>query len=160
VADPLAFEQEFSYRERAQELGMPDDRALEMMQLVSGYTASMKNVVEVNYHRDSRPLEFLDTAAEILATQFQTADDPVKVDMYAWICRLLTQFGGPRYAAILQRVAAQTPDAKLKRFAQLPIEATNEAPAAPYVPGTISLAAQRAKYPPLYPASTFQSGRL
>jgi hypothetical protein len=29
-----------------------------------------------------------------------------------------------------------------------------------YVPGTISLDAQRAKYPPLYPESTFQSGRL
>jgi len=160
VADPLAFEQEFSYRPRAKELGMPDDRTLEMTQLVSGYTASMKNVVETSYHRDSRPLEFVDTAAEILATQFQTADDPVKVDMYAWICRLLAQRGGQRYTAILHRVAAQTSDPKLKRFAQLPLEATAGVPAEPYVPGTISLDAQRARYPSLYPESTFQSGRL
>lgn len=160
VADPLAFEQEFAYRDRATPLGMPDDRTLEMMQLVSGYTASMKNVVEVSYHRDSRPLEFVDTAAEILATQFRTADDPVKVDMYAWICRLLAQRGGQRYAAILRHVAAQTPDAKLKRFAQLPLENTNGVPTEPYVPGTIALDTQRAKYPPLYPESTFQSGRL
>ena len=160
VADPLAFEEEFTYRARAKELGMPDSPTLEMMQLVSGYTASMKNVVEINYRRETRPLEFMDTAAEILATQFQTANDPVTIDMYAWICRLLTMHGGPRYAAILQRVAAETPDAKLKRFARLPIEETTEVPNEPYLPGTLSLAAQRAKYPPLYPESTFQSGRL
>lgn len=160
VADPLAFEQEFSYRGRAAALGLPDDPTLEMMQLVSGYTASMKNVVELNYRRETLPLEFMDTAAEILATQFESAKDPVTVDMYAWICRLLTRHGGPRYAAILQRVAAETGDSKLKRFARLPIEPANAVPAEPYVPGTVALAAQRAKYPALYPESTFQSGRL
>ena len=160
VADPLAFEQEFSYRDRAKELGLPDDATLEMTQLVSGYTASMKNVVERNYHRASRPLEFMDTAAETLATQFKNAQDPATVDMYAWICRLLTKHGGQRYAAILERVAAETPDDKLRRFARLPIETTTEIPAAPYVPGTISLAAQRAKYPSPYPESTFYSGHL
>jgi hypothetical protein len=160
VADPLAFEQEFSYRDRAQELGLPDDATLEMTQLVSNYTASMKIVVEKNYRRESRSLEFMDTAAEVLAKQFQTANDPVIVDTYAWICRLLTQHGGLRYAALLKRVAAETPDSKLRRFAMLPIEKGSELPQESYVPGTISLDAQRAKYPPLYPDSTFQSGRL
>jgi hypothetical protein len=160
VADPLAFEQEFSYRDRAAELGLPDSGTLEMTQLVSGYTAAMKNVVETNYRRASRPLAFMDTAAEILATQFQTAGDPGSVDAYAWICRLLTQHGGQRYAAVLTRVAAETPDPKLRKYADLPIEKTTEVPADPYVPGTISLAAQRAKYPSPYPESTFQSGRL
>jgi hypothetical protein len=160
VADPLAFEQEFSYRDRAAELGLPDSGALEMTQLVSGYTAAMKNVVETNYRRAARPLEFMDTAAEILATQFKAAGDAGSVDTYAWICRLLTQHGGQRYAAILQRVAAETPDPKLRKYAELPIEKTTEVPADPYVPGTISLAAQRVKYPSPYPESTFQSGRL
>ena len=160
VADPLAFEQEFSYRDRAQELGLPDDATLEMTQLVSNYTASMKNVVEKN-HRSGRPsAEFMDTAAEILAKQFQTATDPVIVDAYAWICRLLTQYGGSRYTAILQTVEARTGDDKLRRFAKLPIQPGSVLPQEPYVPGTISLDAQRAKYPPLYPQSTFQSGRL
>jgi hypothetical protein len=160
VADPLAFEQEFSYRDRAAELGLPDEATLDMMQLVSNYTASMKNVVERNYHRERRPPEFMDTAAEILAKQFQTAKDPVTVDTYAWICRLLTQYGGDRYAAILETVAAQTRDDKLRRFAKLPIQAGSVLPQEPYLPGTISLDAQRAKYPSLYPDSTFQSGRL
>lgn len=160
VADPLAFEQEFSYRERARLLGMPDNATLEMIQLASGYTSAVKNAVQINYRRSSRPLEFMDTAAEILATGFQAADDPVKIDTYAWICRLLTQHGGQRYAALLQRVAAETQDPKLKRFAQRPIEKTVQMPAEPYVPGTVSLAAQRAQYPSPYPASTFQSGRL
>ncbi|MEO8062182.1 MAG: hypothetical protein ABI821_05485 [Pseudomonadota bacterium] len=160
VADPLVFEQEFSYRERASQLGMPDAPTLEMMQLVSGYTASMKNVLEVNYRRQTRPLEFMDTAAEILATEFQSSSDPVRVDMYAWICRLLTMHGGQRYAAILKEVADKTDDPKLGRFARLPIEPTSEVPAQPYAPGTISLASQRVKYPVLYPQSTFQAGRL
>jgi hypothetical protein len=160
VADPLAFEQEFSYRNRAKELGLPDDATLEMMQLVSNYTASMKNVVEKNYHREHRSLEFMDTAAEVLAKQFQAASDPVTVDTYAWICRLLTQHGGLRYDALLKRVAAETSDSKLRRFAMLPIEKDSELPQEPYLPGTISLDAQRAKYPPLYPESTYQSGRL
>jgi hypothetical protein len=160
VADPMAFEEEFAYRDRAAMLGLPDDPTLEMMQLVSGYTASMRIAVEKNYRRETAPLEFMDTAAEILATQFKSAQDPVTVDMYAWSCRLLTRHGGQRYAAILQRVAAETGDSKLKRFAQLPIEPASALPAEPYIAGTISLAAQRAKYPPLYPDSTFQSGRL
>ncbi len=160
VADPLAFEQEFAYRDRTRELGLPDEPTLEMIQLVSGYTASIKSVVEKNYQRETRPLEFMDTAAEILVTQFEAADDPVKVDMHAWICRLLTMHGGQRYAALLARVAKGTDDSKLRRFAILPIEKTDEVPAEPYVPGTISLAAQRVKYPSLYPESTFQSGRL
>jgi len=160
VADPLAFEQEFSYRDRAQELGLPDDPTLEMIQLVSGYSGSIRNVVELNYQRETRPLEFMDTAAEILATQFRSASDPFTVDMYAWICRLLTMHGGQRYAAILKRVAAETPSSKLRRFAQLPIEPTDEVPAEPYLPGAISLAAQREKYPSLYPDSTLTNGRL
>ena len=90
----------------------------------------------------------------------QSAQDDVAIDMYAWICRLLSTHGAQRYAAILAGVAAETADSKLKRYASLPIEATNAVPAEPYVPGTISLAAQRAKYPSLYPESTFQSGRL
>jgi hypothetical protein len=160
VADPMAFEQEFAYRERAAALGLPDDPTLEMMQLVSGYTASMRQAVELNYRREAVPPEFLDTAAEILVTQFAAVKDPVTIDMYAWICRLLTTRGGQRYTAILRRVAAETTDSKLKRFAQLPIEPTAAAAAGPYVEGAVSLAAQRAKYPPLYPDSTFRSGRL
>ena len=160
VADPLAFEQEFSYRDRAQELGLPDDPTLEMIQLASGHAGAIKNVLERNYQRESRPLEFMDTAAEILATQFRSAADPLTIDMHAWICRLLTMHGGQRYAAILKRVTTETPSSKLRRFAQLPIEPTDEVPAVPYLPGTISLAAQRKKYPPLYPDSTFTNGRL
>ncbi len=64
------------------------------------------------------------------------------------------------YAAVLARVAKGTDDPKLRRFAMLPIEKTDDVPAASYVPGTISLVAQRAKYPSLYPESTYQSGRL
>lgn len=59
VADPLAFEQEF---------GILEGASLEMTQLVSGYPAAMKNVVQTNFRRATRSLEFLDTAAELLVT--------------------------------------------------------------------------------------------
>jgi hypothetical protein len=159
LADPLAFEHELPYRARAADLGLPDSTTLEMMQLVSDYTISMKLAIELNYRRGKPPLEFLDTAAEILATQFKSSTDPVRVDMYAWICRLLTQHGGPRYAAVLQTVA-QNGDAELSRFAQLRMGHVTDVPVTPYVPGTISLSAQRGKYPSPYPESTFQGGRL
>jgi hypothetical protein len=160
VADPLAFEQEFTYRARAQQLGLPDTPTLEMMQLVSGYTAAMKVSLQTNYNRETRPLEYMDTAAEILATQFDKSDDPVVIDTHAWICRILSQHGGQRYAAILAQVAADAPDRKLRRYADLFIEPTTEVPATPYVPGTISLDTQRAKFPSPYPESTFQYGQL
>ena len=78
--------------------------------------------------------------------------------MYAWICRLLTRYGGPRYAAVL-RTVAQDGDAGLRRYAELPVEEVAAVPATPYEPASISLSAQRAKYPPPYPESAFQGGR-
>jgi hypothetical protein len=151
VADPLAFEDAF---------GPPDAPTLAMIQLVSGFTAAMKNAVETSHRRKVPTLEFMDTAAEILVTQFESSDDPAVIDVYAWMCRMLTRHGGVRYSAVLQRVATETPDAKLRKFARLQIAAAAGVPADPYVPGSISLDAQRAKYPSPYPESTFQAGRL
>ena len=151
VVDPLAFESAFGTLEPA---------ALEMTQLVSGYTASMKNAVEVNHRRATPTLEFMDTAAETLVTGFKSSQDVAAVDMYSWICRLLTRYGGPRYAAILKRVATETGDDKLRRFATLKVASAPDVPATPYLPGTISLEELRAKYPSPFPGSTFQSGRL
>jgi hypothetical protein len=150
-AEPLAYEQEFPYRAQAIEAGLPDDATVEMMQLTSDSALAIRRAAQLNYRRPSPSLEFMDTAAEILATHFQTARDDVTIDAYSWICRVLSGHGGPRYAALLARVAAESPDSKLRRYASLPIEAGSAAPADPYVPGTISLDAQRAKYPSPYP---------
>jgi hypothetical protein len=156
-ADPLAFEQDFPYRAHAAEAGLPDDATLEMMQLTSGSALAMRRSAQINYRRPSPSLEFMDTAAEILATQFQTAQDDASIDAYSWICRVLSGHGGQRYAAILARVAAETPDGKLKRYASLPVEAGGAAPAEPYVTGTVSLGALRAKYPSPYPPAARSS---
>jgi hypothetical protein len=160
VADPLAFEQEFSYRDRARELGMPDTATLAMIQLASGHAAAMKIAVEGAYRRGTASREFIDTASEILATQYASTDDPFRLDVYAWICRLLADRGGPRYATVLYQVEKGTRDEKLRRYAGLPVQPTNEVPVVQYQPGTISLAAQRAKYPSPYPGSNYESGHL
>jgi hypothetical protein len=163
VADPLAFEKEFSYRGRAAALGMPDDATLEKIQLVSGYVSAMKIAIQQRFRNPAgADPEFLDTAAEILLQEHSKAADPAAIDTHAWICRLLEQHGNGRYARVLARVAGETRDMKLGRYSRLAADRSREAAAnAPqYEPGTVDLAAQRAKYPSIYPDSTFTSGLL
>ncbi len=161
VADPLAFEKEFGYRDRAAALGLPDDATLEMIQLVSGHVSAMKNAVQHRYRRaGGSPPEFVDTAAEILLQEHATARDPGAIDAYAWICRLLLEQGDGRYAGVLARVAAETKDEKLRRYATLAPSGSARSSAPAYAPGSVSLPAQRAKYPTLYPESTYTSGQL
>lgn len=158
VADPLAFENVFAYRRRASELGMPDDSTLEMIQLVSGYTAAIKNSVQHRYRSANPSREYLDTAAEVLLRHHSQARDSATIDAHAWICRLLSDQGGDRYSDVLSRVAAETQDRKLRRHAtRKPGKNTTSDV---YVPGTLSLDVQRAKYPTIYPGSTFTSGQL
>jgi hypothetical protein len=158
-ADPLAFEDEFPYRQRAAGLGLPDTATLEMAQFVSGYPQAMKRVVEINLNRDSPRLEFLDTAAEWLATRFATMTDEQSVDVNGWICRLLSQRGGQRYAALLQHVAIESGERKLQRLARLDIAKAAGVPPEPFRVGSVSIDAQREKYPSPYPGSTFQNHR-
>jgi hypothetical protein len=104
-------------------------------------------------------MEFLDTAAELLATNFAAANGDLEIDVNGWICRVLAQRGGPRYAELLKRVAAETRDRKIRRLASLDIVNNEGMTAEPYRVGTISLATQRAKYTSPYPESTFQNSR-
>jgi hypothetical protein len=76
-----------------------------------------------------------------------------------WICRLLSQRGGPRYAALLQRVATESGERKLQRLAKLGIAKAAAVPPEPYRVGSISIHAQRERFPSPYPWSTFQNHR-
>lgn len=157
IADPLAFEDEMPYRARAAALRMPDTPTLELVQLVSGYEASMKTAIVANYLRGEVPLEFLDTAAEILAGRIDSPSDETDRDSTSWLCRLLAERGGVRYAPLLKRVSEAAERYKLRHYASRKIKKVAHVPAQPWQPGTISLTAQRAKYPSLYPQSTYES---
>lgn len=148
--DPLAFEDQMPYRRDAAALGMPDDARLAMMQLLSGKPYAMR-ISAIAVHRMEKPSpEYLDTAAEVLLTTHYQARDEMSVDAYSWLCNVLDHHGPVRYAAVLKRVSKETADPKLRRYANVVMAA--KGPKRPaYVPGTVSLEAQRAKYPTIYP---------
>jgi hypothetical protein len=133
---------------------------LEFAQLVSGHPAAMKVAIDARRRAGGASPAFLDAMAETLLRLHASASTPREFDTFAWMCRLLSSYGGPRYAGVLSAVARETGDEKLRRFASLSVENPPGADPASYIPGSAGLAELRAKYPPLYPGRTFVSGEL
>jgi hypothetical protein len=160
AVDPLAFESSMPYRTRAAEFGLPDDAAIRMAQILSRNLPAMRIVLEESYNLVQVPLEFLDTSAEILAQNWQTPGDEVAEDVYAWIIRLLSTKGGPRYARLLTQIAEETKSLKLRKWARLTVQKAAGIPRTPYVIGRVVLADQAKKFPSPYPGVTYTNGRL
>jgi hypothetical protein len=160
VADPMAFEAAMPYRAQAAELGMPDERTLAMIQLMSGNPSAIKESAQSSYRRGDPPLEYLDAAAEMLLEHHAEIANTGANDAYAWICNVLSDRGGPRYSGVLAAVARQTTDRKLAKYAGQSVKKRSNVPATPYVAGAVSLAALASKYPSLYPQSTLIRGLL
>jgi hypothetical protein len=149
--NPLAFEPLMPYRHYAAEFGLPDDATLEMSMLLSGDGPSAQIATQANHDRPAAPPTlFMDTAAEMLLAKYSAPLPREQRDAYGWICRLLSHRGGPRYASVLA-TAQGTPDEWLGNYARLKIDPAPEANPAPYVPGSIDLAALARKYPAPYP---------
>jgi hypothetical protein len=147
------------YRPRAPELGFIDDSRLDMTRLLSPHAIAVRYALEEQYDREAVPLEFLDSVAELLLQSDAAATHPVVVDTQAWMCRVLAGKGGRRYAKVLAAIRRGAHDDKVKRHAALPIMNVKDVPADPYVPGSVSLPAQREKYPALY-ADAYANGGL
>jgi hypothetical protein len=159
VGDPLAFERYMPYREQPQGLGQPDDAALSLIQLVSNQPSARIAAGQAEVVRDKVSLEFMDTAAEVLLEQFDGAL-PDNADSYAWLCRVLREHGGMRYAGVLQKVAKLATNGQLKHNARVHEYWQPDLPRERYKPGSVSLAAQRQKYPSLYPEMSLIHGEL
>jgi hypothetical protein len=160
VADPLAFEALMPYRERAAEFGLPDDESIRMAQLISQSLPAMRLVLEDSYHLVQVPVEFLDTTAEILAQNWKLPGDDISEDIHAWMIRLLTTKGGPRYAPLLTQIADETKSLKLRKWALLTVKKPAGIPRVHYVIGSVVLADQAKKFPSPYPGVTYTNGRL
>jgi hypothetical protein len=160
VVDPLAFETLMPYHVRAAELGLADDSAIRMAQLISQSLPAMRIALEDSYNLVQVPVEFLDTAAEILAQNWKSTDDEITEDVYAWMIRLLTTKGGPRYAPLLAQIADETKNLKLRKWARLTVQKPAGIPRARYVIGSVVLADQAKKFPSPYPDVTYTNGRL
>jgi hypothetical protein len=160
VVDALAFEPLLPYRARAAELGLPDDAAIRMAQLISQSLPAMSIALEYSYNLVQVPVEFLDTTAEILAQHWKSADDEITEVVYAWMIRLLTTKGGPRYAPLLTQIAEEPNSLKLRRWARLTVQKPANIPRAHYLVGSVVLADQAKKFPSPYPGVTYTNGRL
>ena len=156
--DPLAFESQMPYRARAVEFGLPEDHALRMAQLTGQGVVSMKIAIQEAYELPQVPLEFLDTAAEILARDWHSPRADSAEDYYEWTIKLLAAKGGPRYTPLLQTVARAINFRN--RVAHNPVKLAPGVPRTAYVPGSTDLAAQARKYPSPYPGVIYTSERL
>jgi hypothetical protein len=145
-----AYEHVMPYRIDPAKYGQPDDETLQMIQLMSGERVTLRVLLETREDNQDATLEFLDTAAEMLLQTHRETQDRFDTDVNSWICVLLAKHGGRRYSDVLSTVAAGANSEKLVKFAQLPIDATQHAGVPVYRAGSISLAAQRAKYPNPY----------
>jgi hypothetical protein len=149
--DPLAFEDFMPYREAPEKYQQPDRQALAMMQLMSGSPIALRVVLDAVEEQDRATPEFLDTTAELLLAHRTETMEPQVADVYAWMCVLLARDGGPRYAQVLATVAQSTPNEHLRKHAGAKVRAGKNPNATPYAAGSVSLQAQRAKYPSIYP---------
>jgi hypothetical protein len=159
VGDPMAFEGEMPYRAKAAELGLPDDNSIALAQLLTLTPAAMRAAAQSQYGSGKPSSEFMDTAAEVLIRNHARANSPDLIDAHGWICNVLADHGGGRYAALLAEVAESTADPKLKRYASQTSK-SKSASVQPYIKGTVRLEEQKTKYPSLYPEVTPIRGLL
>jgi hypothetical protein len=151
IGEPMTFETWMPYRARAKEFGLPSAEHVAMVQLLSGNPTAIRVSAQA-MHRVETPVEYMDTAAELMLRNHETVSDPIASDAYAWLCSVLAERGGPRYARVLARVKKNAKDDKLRRYAEQPIHKTAHQDV--FVPGALSLDSQKAKYPSLYPQIT------
>ena len=160
VADPLAFEPLMPYRARAAEFSLPDDTYIGIAQITSRGMPAIRAAIEDSYRHPQVPVDFLDAAAEVLASNWQNSDDEIVEDTCAWIMRLLRKKGGLRYATLLNDIETRSHSLKLKKWASLTLGKVDGVPRAGYVAGSIPLEAWAKKYPSPYPDVTYINGRL
>ncbi len=149
--DPEAFEDLMPYRRYAAKLGLPDDDAIAITQLLSGRPIAVEHVGETRAKGGGATRPVMDVAAELLLANHISTVDPFMVDAYVWLCRMLQHEGGPRYAGILSTVATAATSEKLRSVAAEGFESSAPTTGESYVPGSVSLAALRETHPPLYP---------
>lgn len=158
VNDPLAFEGFMPYRGESTGVPLADDDALGIAQLASGNPASIRNSVMAAFDRGEPSLEYLDTAAELLLRRHGEISNSPAVDTYGWICNLLSELGGTRYARVLATVQKRSSDERLSHYAGRHNGASSGPWKEPYVPGFVSLTEQARKYPSPYPEITLIRG--
>jgi len=156
IADPLRFEPLMPYRADPARYGQPDEVTLRIHEVLSGSHFDIRRALEAARVSTEMPPELYDTAAEVLLAGFEHDNSAEAMSTWVAICSALAR-EPERYADVLAAVAAKTSHPDL-----LSVSANVHAYEEPtvgsrYVPGSLSLEAQRHKYPPLYPSTLIGS---
>lgn len=113
-----------------------ESRAIEM--LVRGGPESQRDVAQSIYNGIERNPEVLDIAAEVLLQSYRRSGF-VQIDATSWLCKALGASGNARYRGVLEEVAAQSVDKKVKKYATQALGTLPAGEAAPYLAGTVDL---------------------
>lgn len=146
--DPMRYERRMPYRARAAELGLPDEATLRMNELLSDSAGSIQNAIE-SAAPEEMSQEFADTAAEVLLRRFPEQMTSQEGDALIAICQALQRKDAERYSAVIEKVATESTDVRMRKVAYGGDAQPD--PAKQYHAGDISLDAQRRRYPPIYP---------
>jgi hypothetical protein len=117
-----------------------ESRAIEM--LVRGGPESQRDVAQSIYNGIERSPEVLDIAAEVLLQTYRRSGF-VQIDATSWLCKALGASGNGRYRRVLEEVADQAVDKKVRKYATQALGMLPANEAAPYLPGTVDLAKLR-----------------
>jgi hypothetical protein len=150
LIDPLRFERTMPYWKSAAGAGRPEEAALIMQSLLSGSFSSIRLAME-SFAPGDLSLELTDTAAEVMWQGFADQPNLEAGDAYIAICRALMGRDARRYVRVLTKVTTESTDVRIQGLAASVLR--NDDTSDQYQPGSISLDAQRRKYPPLYPES-------
>ncbi len=117
-----------------------ESRTIEM--LVRGGPESQRDVAQSIYNGIERTPEVLDIAAEVLLQNYRQSGF-VQIDATSWLCKALGASGNARYRGVLEEVADQAADKKVKKYATQALGMLPKNGAAPYLAGTVDLAKLR-----------------
>ncbi len=113
-----------------------ESRTIEM--LVRGGPESQRDVAQSIYNGTERNPEVLDIAAEVLLQGYRRPGY-VQIDATSWLCKALGASGNARYRGVLEEVADQAVDKKVRKYAAQSLGMLPKSGAAPYLAGTVDL---------------------
>jgi hypothetical protein len=119
-----------------------EQRTIEM--LVRGGPESQRDAAQSIYNGIERNPAVIDVAAEVLLQTYRRSGS-IQIDATAWLCKALGSTGSERYRGVLEQVADQAVEKKVKKYATQALDMLSKSGAEPYLAGTVDLAKLRDK---------------
>ncbi|HEX5056280.1 MAG TPA: hypothetical protein VFX02_07250 [Gammaproteobacteria bacterium] len=151
VEDPLAYELDMPYATLTEGGDAAAGNRLYFNIVMYGDQVGLKRLSERIYHGSVKAdSEILDSLAERLVKEYQSAVDGPQVEGLAWAAKALGAQGNGRYQALLQTVSKEASSPKLRKHAGSASKSSKSKGVAQFEAGKTDLSALQRKYPPLY----------